>query len=428
MFDWKSEQGKSILNTVDELKQTHTYSQIVDLLREEHFIDIKLETLKSAMKRRSEVNQKTITAAKEDELEANELITIELTDEELLYEAIEAEKEKAKENKEKKLLKKLLQDRAKTELIIDAIRECIIAFPRPPLVIPEKVEACENEEEALLLFSDAQIGEEIKPEETNGYGEYNIHIFKSRMDYLTKEIRSIAEKQHRPIKKLNIMMLGDNVDGLGIYRGQDHHLDVLVVDQVLIAAHHIAKCLIDSLGTFEQIKIWGIVGNHGRIGKKGEYPITVNWDYLLYKMLEMLLAEFKDRIEWVIPKSNWCLAEVNGQPFLMLHGDTIKGWNSIPFYGIDRADSRLKQMLAAQGTFYRYLVLGHHHNPGDIDSPSGEKILNGTMVGGSDFSINTLHTSSRPSQWYFGISKERGITWRYKVLLDQHEDNKILMK
>jgi hypothetical protein len=138
-------------------------------------------------------------------------------------------------------------------------------------------------------------------------------------------------------------------------------------------------------------------------------------------MIEVMLKHYEDRIEWVVPKSNWCIADICGHNFLLLHGDTIKGWNGLPYYGIDRADSRLKNMLASKGQYFRYMCLGHHHNPADIDSPSGEKILNGTMVGGSDFSINILHTSSRPSQWYFGVQPKKGITWRYKILLDEEQ-------
>jgi hypothetical protein len=238
------------------------------------------------------------------------------------------------------------------------------------------------------------------------------------MAKLTTEVRTIAQKQFEPISVLNIAMLGDNVDGINVYRGQEHHLDLNIIDQVLVGCTEIAKSFVHFLDTFHAIRVYGVVGNHGRIGKKGENPSHVNWDYLIYKILQLLLRKYSDRIEWHIPLSNWMIANINENNFLFLHGDTIKGWNGLPYYGIDRADSRLTKMLSAHGRYYRYMCLGHHHNPADIDSPGGEKILNGTMVGGSTFSINTLHTSSRPSQWFFGVNK-KGITWRHKILLDE---------
>jgi hypothetical protein len=420
MFNWKSDEGKQLLRIAEQAKQKgHTYSEIAKMLKKKLDFEVHPEALRFAMKRKEKEEQNTLYKKKIVMSESKEEEFEEESWQEEYEEKIQAEKEKAIKQKEKRLLNTLLKERAKTEIMIETVRECISAFPAPKAVKEKPVRKDREKEEALLLFSDAQLGEEIKLEDTNGFGEYNVDIFKSRMDYLSDEIRRIAEVQQTNIERLNIFMLGDNVDGLGIYRGQDHHLDVLVVDQVLIGAEQIAKNLIECLSTFERIRIWGIVGNHGRVGKKGEYPTTVNWDYVLYKMLEKMLENYSDRIEWIIPKSNWCIADVCGQNFLLIHGDTIKGWNGLPYYGIDRADSRLKTMLASKGQNFRYMCLGHHHNPADIDSPAGEKILNGTMVGGSDFSINILHTSSRPSQWYFGVKPKKGITWRYKILLDE---------
>lgn len=438
---WDSQNGLRVLERGKDLYlQLGSYAAAARTLNNEFKINIDGDALRKAIKYHDGKHPKpkgevvrtnmTITlpidrqepdpAVLEAMMEQSPLTYEELaTEEEMIRQA----REKARDDRDKKLLQKLLKERGKTELLIETLRECVQAFPAPKAPVRKPAEARFDDEEALLLFSDAQIGEEIKPEETNGFGHYNLEIFKKRMQFLTDEVERIGLVQGalKPIRTLNIFMLGDNVDGIGIYRGQEHHLDALVVDQWLVGTHEIAKSLIQLLDTYEKINITGIVGNHGRMGRKGENPITVNWDYVLYKTLEMLLVNYGDRIEWNIPKSNWTLSEVNGQSFLLLHGDTIKGWNGLPYYGIDRADSKLTNMLASKGKYFRYLCLGHHHNPADIDSPGGEKILNGTMVGGSDFSINQLHTSSRPSQWFFGVDRKRGITWRHKILLDETE-------
>lgn len=415
-LNWSSEDRKSILFEMVQLRnEKKTYNEISKWLKKSYNIELKADGIRSAINRnREKLNENFVSQNKEKDLIEDDFCN-----------KIEEAKDKAKASKEKQLLQRLLKERGQTELMIDMFRTCIQAYPRVSHISFLPVREIKANEEAVLLFSDAQIGEEIKLEETNGFGEYNISIFKNRLDLLMNTVRSIGEKHLPGVRKLNIFMLGDNVDGLGIYRGQDHHLDILVVDQLIVGAHALSEQLINLLQSYDEIEIWGIVGNHGRIGKKGEYPTTVNWDYALYKMLEMLLKEYADRIKWIIPKSNWTIANVKDHNFLLLHGDTIKGWNGLPYYGIDRADSRLTKMLSAHGKSFRYLCLGHHHNPADIDSPNGEKILNGTMVGGSDFSINLLHTSSRPSQWFFGVD-EKGITWRYKIYLDQSEMTPIL--
>jgi hypothetical protein len=428
-FNWRSDDGlKGLKILIKRRKEGKTYQEIADEINQTLSLHVTSESLRHAYRRHyqwyiNEYQSKEILEMNE-QLKQAETTSIEeeIDIEKEAEETIQKAKEEARKERDRRILQKLLKERAATELIIDMFKEQIKAFEWMNINPPEPVNIIPKTEEALLLFSDAQIGENITLEDTNGIGEYNIHIFKERMDRLVKDIRELTyihQLAHR-IDTLNIFMLGDNVDGIGIYPGQVHHLDALVIDQMLIGSEKIAESLLKLLGTFKKIKITGIVGNHGRIGRKGENPSYVNFDYLLYKMLERLLINYKDRIEWHIPKSNWTLTNIGNAGFLLLHGDTIKAWNGIPYYGIDRADARLTKMLAAFGKTYQYLCLGHHHNPGDVDSPNGEKILNGTMVGGSSFSINQLHTTSRPSQWFFGVDPEKGrITWRYKILLDE---------
>ncbi|WP_067923703.1 hypothetical protein [Alicyclobacillus shizuokensis] len=411
-WTWTSEEGRRALQKAIELREDGlSYNQVATIINSSFDARVTGEAVRRALHRHGHLLEPSLNPEEDDE--------------EAIRRMIEDAKEKAREERDKKLVSQLLRERGRTELILETFRNCIEAFPKVKLQPPKPVALRKDPEEALLLFSDAQIGEKITLEETNGLGAYNIDIFQHRMRHLTNEVRRIAREQSlaHPIRKLNIAMLGDNVDGINVYRGQVHHLDVMIVDQFLIGTWEIAKSLVALLDTFDEIEIWGIVGNHGRIGKKGENPSHINWDYIMYKIMKRLLDEnYGDRIKWNIPVSNWTLAEINGHNFLFLHGDTIKGWNGLPYYGIDRADSRLTKMLAAHGRFFRYLCLGHHHNPAEIDSPGGEKILNGTMVGGSEFSINQLHTSSLPSQWFFGVSQEQGITWRHKILLNVFPD------
>jgi hypothetical protein len=418
---WSSKLGQEILNLAHKLKEEgFKYKQISKIIEDRRGFKVNEESLRKAMKRNGKPGHDDPYFSATLEAYKEEAAAAEIDEEAEIEQAIIEAREKARKDRDERLLKKLLKERGRTELLIETFKECIQALPAVDIKPPEPVEIKPVKEEALLLFSDAQIGEEITLEETNGIGEYNIHIFKNRMKRLTDRVREIGKAQSlvHPIKTLNIAMLGDNVDGINIYRGQEHHLDLFVIDQVLIGCIEIAKSLIELLDTFEKIRITGIVGNHGRIGRKGENPSHINWDFLMYKFLEIMLQNYKHRIEWNIPISNWTIVEIMGNNFLYLHGDTIKAWNGLPYYGIDRADSRLTKMLSAHGRYYKYMCLGHHHNPADIDSPGGEKILNGTMVGGSTFSINTLHTSSRPSQWFFGVN-EKGISWRYKILLDE---------
>ena len=75
--------------------------------------------------------------------------------------------------------------------------------------------------------------------------------------------------------------------------------------------------------------------------------------------------------------------------------------------------------MNSQDKQFDYLTIGHFHNPATVDGARGEKIINGAWAGGSFFSLKVLQTASRPSQYFFGVTPKHGISWRYKVYLDE---------
>ena len=331
-------------------------------------------------------------------------------------ELIEQEKAKLQRQHEQRVLQQLVKERGRTELMCDAVREAIAVLP--PFPIPEfkPIDSEYDDEDAVLLISDCQIGQVVDPEETGGLGEYNLEVFKQRRRALTKSVRKIVKIHSNAynVRRLFVPFLGDIVENDIIFRGQKDYVDADVVSQVFVAADEFCSMLTELVQDFEEIHVIGIGGNHGRTGRKGENRTWVNWDYIAYKFMEERLRN-QARIKFYIPKSWWTLLEVRGHSFLLLHGDDIRAWNSLPYYGIDRADARWTKMLQVNQLSYEYMLIGHHHNSATIDSPVGEKIVNGCWPGGSQYSLKQLNTSSKPSQWFFGVHERRGISWRYKI-------------
>ena len=167
--------------------------------------------------------------------------------------------------------------------------------------------------------------------------------------------------------------------------GQAQHTDQDLYNQMFFLAEQICKLLVELLGLFDEIEFTGVGGNHGRIGKKGENPHWVNWDVYLYKYLEARLQNYK-RIKFNIPLW-WYLDTIQGHNFLLLHGDDIKAWNGLPYYGIDRADAKWTKLLNSKNLRYDYIELGHFHQPTELPSVAGEKFINGCWPGGSIFAL-----------------------------------------
>jgi hypothetical protein len=67
---------------------------------------------------------------------------------------------------------------------------------------------------------------------------------------------------------------------------------------------------------------------------------------------------------------------------------------------------------------FDFLITGHFHTMGEVETTSGGRIiLNSSFIGGDDYSINDLISASTPAQKFFGVNHERK-TWSYDIELD----------
>lgn len=106
----------------------------------------------------------------------------------------------------------------------------------------------------------------------------------------------------------------------------------------------------------------------------------------------------------------------NNQLHALVHGNQARGWLGYPYYGIDRLYRKLSSLT---GLFIAYLHHGHHHQPSLQDTHIGKKIGNGSIEGGSDYSVNELITANTPQQFLFGINP-KGMTWEYWIRLAEY--------
>ncbi len=190
-----------------------------------------------------------------------------------------------------------------------------------------------------------------------------------------------------------------------------------VIEWTLGGALIISQFLIDLSRHFKHIEFTGVVGNHGRMTKDVRFKQRyVNWDYLLYVISSLMCINQKN-IVFDIPKSFFTMKKISGQNYLILHGDNIKGYRSIPWYGIERAVNELSQLLSSQNKIFQHVFLGHFHNQGILDKIIGEVILNGSVIGGNEYSLGKLFKSADPKQMLMGVNSKYGPTWRFPINL-----------
>lgn len=293
--------------------------------------------------------------------------------------------------------------------------------PTPPA--PDKNITTES---AVLLLSDLHIGEVIRPAEMRGLNAYNVDICNRRIKHLSNVSRDLLVHKLRGYRfdRLHILLLGDIISGY-IHEELAETGEGNVMDWTVNGAYMLAQLIRDYLAVVPAVNIVGVVGNHGRVHKgpvrfKERY---VNWDFVTYQYLSQFLRDDMKagRVTCTFPESFWTVEKLGGWNWLVLHGDNIKSWAGIPWYGITRSVHRLKEVVATQREFIDYIALGHFHNQGTLDMMRGEMLINGSVMGGDEYSLGKMYTTSAARQVLCGLHPRTGITWKYNLTLQDAE-------
>lgn len=311
------------------------------------------------------------------------------------------------------------------EIIAEDLLAAIRALPPPSALPPERLvmHKKQESEEMILKLSDIQIGQLVDARESGGLGGYSVEIFLERLEFLKASLKKIFEIHlpNTPYPVFNVFFLGDIIEGSTIFKGQQRQTDIHSVEQVLLAVRELSSLIawIASLYPW-RVKCYCVIGNHGRIGDKGEQSPLNNLDFLVYKFMEKWLEKYKN-IEFHVSESWYMIVEKLGRRHLLVHGDDIKSWMSIPFYGLERSDSRFRAMFKDFDAMHDYIHTAHHHQSASI---RGNQFMNGTWVGGSELSIKTMQVVSLPTQTLQSIHHKFGVTWTRDIQLCDPAQNK----
>ncbi len=338
-------------------------------------------------------------------------------------EVVQAQKERLIADNQKRIIGELSKRAAITEILVEKTCSAIAAIPPVPFV-PQYVtyhgRDQRSAEEVILDISDIQAGTKIDKDGTGGLNEFNWGIMEREFDTLFRGVTSISKRQMElaPIRKLHIFMLGDMVEGWNIFPGQPQNIDQDVLNQTYKLEDALARFICQLLTVFQEIEVSCVVGNHGRVGKKGENPHWVSWDMVLYRNLEKSLSNYP-QVTFNIPTAWYYIKEVNGWRFYLQHGDDVKGWGGIPFYGIDRDQKNSRELLETIDERFDYIEMGHLHTPAMLPLMGGGFVtINGCWPGGSILSMKNMKKTGKPIQWIKGIHPEYGVTWCYPIYLN----------
>lgn len=259
----------------------------------------------------------------------------------------------------------------------------------------------------LLEFSDLHYGSRVKPVEVGGLSEYNPVIAKQRLEYLAETMIRLLEYYPARPTELVIACLGDVVEGAIMRGNQQSSIEFGIVDQSILVSELLTDFIVSLSKYFHHIRFYGVPGNHGRLtkGVTDSHP-RENLDRMVYYIVKERIKPMHD-ITVDYTEAQHMIVQIGEKKFWLEHGDTVRAWTGIPFYGGKREKANIADILAQFGQHADYMLVGHHHNPAIFEG----LFYNGSFVGGDLFSIGRLRRMSLPSQNLFGINPKRGMVW-----------------
>ena len=246
-------------------------------------------------------------------------------------ELIEVKKERKKIQTLNVELNRLLREQSRSELFNESIENAINNL-KPLNNNITIIDDTNTDKDAILFISDCHYGRKCTIKGLNGetISEYNTEIFKDRMwNLLSQVVESCKERQ---LKHLNVMGLGDFIDGL-LRISQLNSLQLGVVDSVIEFSEFMSEWL-NELSKYVSVDYYQVHGNHDEVriltGKKGDFPHE-NVEKLIIKFIELRL---KDNNNIKIHKSETDFIYVNilGVNVLGYHGENKNLTNSLRYF------------------------------------------------------------------------------------------------
>lgn len=317
----------------------------------------------------------------------------------------------------RRLKRQLADEKDRTEAISKAVNQAIYdgiaGLELPDFTPASKDKRQGSAETAVLLLSDWQLG---KRTET-----YDSAVCEERIKLYCEKVQSIVELQraHHPVKHAAIFLLGDMVEGELIFPGQEHEIDASLFDQVTVTGPRILEGVIAwAAEFFETVTVYAVPGNHGYLGgraRKNMHPLS-NADRMLYRICQMLTERYLPNVEWHVSQDWYQIADLGPRSrFFLCHGDNVRGYSGIPWYGWQRAVQGLSMMNKIWGIEFDYLAAGHFHTPVSIYINGIRYWINASTESHNAYALKQLNAAGEPAQWLLFSKPGFGTTAEYLV-------------
>jgi len=323
------------------------------------------------------------------------------------------------------LKRKQLEGRGIEALIRSTVADF---YSKPPELItppPPKSVGKGVTQIVIAHISDTQLGKQTMTYDAS-VGAKRLHAYAKKVVEITEVKRSDSK-----IEELRLYLGGDMVEGeYGNYPSQPYDVNSSVIRQAMREAPDIIEGMVYYfLKYFKHIHILGVPGNHGRGApfKQTRHPET-NWDRVFYWVLRDRIIgsdlkpdkKMRKRVSFDIPAGDqfWAMDRVWKWGNLVVHGDQIRGWAGIPYYGVQKKTHGWADTMPAD---WDNLLFGHFHTYASGTINYRRWFCNGTTESSNTYALEALAAAGHPCQRLLFMTEKHGVISDHQIFLAERK-------
>lgn len=231
------------------------------------------------------------------------------------------------------------KERGGLEVFFRKVENSVPAITPMPIQWTSKVEKQEGEVFAVMQTSDSHMGAVQQADEIEGLNTYNPEICTARnMGFAESALSyfNVLRKSYN-IRNLHWVFTGDLISG-------DIHDELRITNafpapkQVAEAANVHANQIASLAPFFDEIVIEFIsADNHARLTKKPQAQEAGmnSLNYLVGILMKQYLSKH-DNVDFRLHPVAEKVIRIGNMQYLATHGNNIRGWMGVPWYGIER--------------------------------------------------------------------------------------------
>ena len=261
----------------------------------------------------------------------------------------------------------MVRTESRSELLRETIAEAVKNLPPVSVRREDTVPFSHGRRELVLVLGDLHYGAYIHVEGLHGevINHYDHKVFEERMIALKNRVIAICRKE--AIGKINVMLVGDLLDGM-LRQSQLIRLEYGIVDSTIRLSEFLSWWLAE-LSVEADVSVCAATGNHSEVRPLRSKAREFDEENLERIVLWYLESRLRD-VDGVTVDAG-CKAmthtTVCGYDFLLLHGD-----------GERNVEQIARDTVNLYGKHIDFFVCGHKHKKGEHlsgSTPDGNAVI-----------------------------------------------------